>query len=89
MVATLSSAAFAQEAAPVEISVSKEGVVALAGQPLTLDELAKGLATIAQKDTTRPEVVITSAENAPLKVVTVVMDACRQSGFNKIRLRTR
>jgi len=87
-VAVVSSVAFAEEATPIEISVSKEGVVALAGQPLTVEELAKHLAMIAKKGI-QPEVTITSAEDAPLKVCTAVMDACRQNGINKIRLRTR
>ena len=87
-VAVLSSAAFAQEVARIEISISKDGIVALAGKSVSLAELTQYLTAIAKKEKI-PEVVIMSSAETPLKATTAVLDVCRQSGITKIRLQAR
>ncbi len=86
--AVVSSVAFAEEAAPIEISVSKEGAITLAGRPVAQGELAQHLTALGKKEK-KPEVIITSAPEAPLKATTAVLDACRQSGYNKIKIQSR
>jgi len=87
-VAVVSSVAVAEEATVVEVSVSKEGAVALNGQRVTLDELAQRLVVLGKKDK-MATVVLTESSETPLEVTTAVLDAVRRSGFTKIRLRTR
>lgn len=87
-IAVVSSVAAAEEANAIEISVSKEGAVALAGQRVTLEELARHLAALPQKDKAAG-VVIATAPETPLNVTTAVLDACRRSGISKIRILSR
>ena len=86
-VAVLSSTAFAEESAHIEISVSQDGTVTLAGHTMTMEELTQQLAALAKKE--KLPVAVASSEHAPLEVVSKVLDACRKAGLEKIRLRTR
>ena len=68
--------------------LGKEGKLVLDKKAVSedqLDSLAADLRTV-DKDIT---VLIRSDENAPLKMITRVMDLCRKNGLNKIRLQTR
>jgi biopolymer transport protein ExbD len=70
------------------ISLSKEGMVDVNGQKVTMEKLEQAVREIGQnrKDIT---VVIRSDENTPLRFVTEAMDTCRKQGLNKIRLQSR
>jgi biopolymer transport protein ExbD len=70
------------------ISLSKEGLVDVNGQKVTMEKLEQAVREVGQirKDVT---VVIRSDENTPLRFVTEAMDVCRKQGLNKIRLQSR
>lgn len=86
-VVAISAAVFAEEAAPVQISVSKEGTLHLGTASVTLEQLDRQLAELA-KNAPHGAVIISSADDAPLKAITEVLDACRKNGFSKIRLQS-
>jgi biopolymer transport protein ExbD len=72
----------------ITISLSKEGLVDVNGQKVTMEKLEQAVREVGQnrKDMT---VVIRSDENTPLRFVTEAMDTCRKQGLNKIRLQSR
>ena len=77
----------AAELATVEVSVSAAGAVALDGKAVTMDELARALQAVAAKEK-KPDLLIIAAEDAPIQVLSAVMDLCRKSGFTKFSLQS-
>ena len=77
----------AAELAKVEISVSAAGTVALGGKAVTMDELARALQTAAAKEK-KPDLLILAAEEAPIQVLSAVMDLCRKSGFTRFSMQS-
>ena len=84
----LVSSVSAVESAKLEISVSTAGVVALGGQTVTMEELARHLQTAAAQKK-KPELLIIASEDTPMKLLSSVMDLCRKCGFTKFSLQSR
>ena len=67
---------------------SGDGVVFFNGTPANEQQLTE-LVGIISSQTTDVTVLIKAHEETPLNKVTYVMDTCRRSGLNKIRLQAR
>lgn len=72
----------------VVVAIDPEGKLFLNNHPVTLEELRSGLKIAGDLDSKKP-VVIMADEKVPLRYVTEVMDVCRQSKLNNIRLQSR
>ena len=72
----------------VTISIAKDGAMTFNGKPAREEELEQLVRTVgsADRDIT---VLIKADENTPLRLITLVMDTCRKTGLNKIRLQSR
>ncbi len=73
---------------PIVIGIDRDGIIFFNGTAATDDEL-KGLVDVISGQTTEVTVLIKAHEETPLNKVTYVMDICRRSGLNKIRLQSR
>lgn len=70
------------------IAVNEEGEIFYNDRPVTVEELEAAV-EVAGKNTPDIPVLLIADEDAPLKHVTKVMDACRLNKLNKIRLQSR
>ncbi len=70
------------------VAIDNEGNYFLKNQPVTADELLAAV-TLAGTINREQPVLLMADERTPLKNVTFVMDACRQTGLEKIRLQAR
>jgi biopolymer transport protein ExbD len=75
-------------ASPIIIGIDRDGVIFFNGTAASDEEL-KGLVGVISGQTTDVTVLIKAHEETPLNKVTFVMDTCRRSGLNKIRLQSR
>jgi biopolymer transport protein ExbD len=72
----------------LEIAVDAEGTFYLSGVPVERKQLEEAVESQAQLDREIPILVIAD-EATVLKSVTFIMDTCRASGLEKIRLQSR
>ena len=72
----------------LQIGVDTEGQYYLNGNPLSEEDLIKEIKTISELSPDTP-VLIMADENSLLHKVTFVMDTCRKSGLEKVRLQAR
>ncbi len=72
----------------IVVSVDPEGNFFLNNHSVNAMELGVGLKLIGNLDSKQP-VIIMADEKVPLRYVTQVMDLCRQSKLNNIRLQSR
>lgn len=79
-----------REQAPerIEISISADGDYYFNGQMVTVEELIDQVRLHGRMDGRLP-VLIVADENSFLRQITFVMDLCRKSGLDTIRLQTR
>lgn len=73
---------------PIIIGIDRDGLVFFNGTAANDTELAE-LVGVISGQTTDVTVLIKAHEETPLNKVTFVMDTCRRSGLNKIRLQSR
>lgn len=73
---------------PIIIGIDRDGLVFFNGTPANDEQLAE-LVGVISGQTTDVTVLIKAHEETPLNKVTYVMDTCRRSGLNKIRLQSR
>ena len=73
---------------PIVIGIDRDGIIFFNGTAANEEQLAE-LVGVISSQTTDVTVLIKAHEETPLNKVTYVMDACRKSGLNKIRLQSR
>lgn len=73
---------------PIIIGIDRDGLVFFNGTPADDAQLTE-LVRVISGQTTDVTVLIKAHEETPLNKVTMVMDTCRRSGLNKIRLQSR
>ena len=73
---------------PIIIGIDRDGLVFFNGTPADDAQLTE-LVRVISSQTTDVTVLIKAHEETPLNKVTYVMDTCRRSGLNKIRLQSR
>ena len=73
---------------PIVIGIDRDGIIFFNGTPANEEQLVELVAVISSQ-TTDVTVLIKAHEETPLNKVTHVMDTCRKSGLNKIRLQSR
>ncbi|MGC9450429.1 MAG: ExbD/TolR family protein [Oceanipulchritudo sp.] len=72
----------------LQIGVDVEGQYFLNGKPISDEQLAEEIRTVASLSPETP-VLIMADENSLLRKVTSVMDTCRKAGLDKVRLQAR
>ncbi|MFO7725961.1 MAG: biopolymer transporter ExbD [Oceanipulchritudo sp.] len=72
----------------VQIGVDVEGQYFLNGEPIEEEPLVERIEEVARLSPETP-VIIMADENSLLRKVTFIMDTCRQSGLEKVRLQAR
>ena len=75
-------------ASPIVIGIDREGIIFFNGTPADETQLEE-LVRLISSQSTDVTVLIKAHEETPLNKVTLVMDTCRRSGLNKIRLQSR
>ncbi|MEZ5276138.1 MAG: biopolymer transporter ExbD [Opitutaceae bacterium] len=75
-------------ASPVIIGIDRDGIVFFNGTVADEKQL-EALVKVISSQSTDVTVLIKAHEETPLNKVTQVMDTCRRSGLNKIRLQSR
>ena len=75
-------------ASPIVIGIDRDGIVFFNGTVADEKQL-EALVKVISSQSTDVTVLIKAHEETPLNKVTYVMDTCRRSGLNKIRLQSR
>ena len=75
-------------ASPIVIGIDRDGIVFSNGTVADEKQL-EALVKVISSQSTDVTVLIKAHEETPLNKVTYVMDTCRRSGLNKIRLQSR
>jgi biopolymer transport protein TolR len=73
----------AQPSAGLTISLTREHLVYLNGQPVTLDELREKLAGVPDQP-----IVLKSDQSAYVSKLVELWDLCREQGFHQVRILT-
>jgi biopolymer transport protein ExbD len=72
-----------QPSAGLTISLTREHLVYLNGQPVTLDELRARLAEVPDQP-----IVLKADQSAYVSKLVQLWDLCREQGFNQVRILT-